>query len=164
MANSQFNSSSKGGFNIIPALLIGIVVLFVLFTVAKFVFNILYWLSPVLLIITLFIDHKVVVNYGKWILELMGKNVLLGVGLSLLTIVAFPVVSLFLFGKAILKKKVKEMTQQFEQQTQGTEEEFTEYEEVTPEDEGMVELPPPPVRQKPKQTRDSRNEYEDLFD
>ena len=163
MANRQYQSTG-GGFNIIPALLIGLVVLFVLFTVARFVFSILYYLSPVLLLITLFIDYKVVVNYGKWIMEVMGKNVLLGVGLSLLTIVAFPVVSLFLFGKAMLKKKVKEMTQQFEQHTQGTEAEYTEYEEVTPEDEGMVELPPPPVRQKPKQPRSSGNEYEDLFD
>lgn len=162
MSNRQFNAqSSGGGFNIIPALLIGIVVLFVLFTVAKFVFNILYWLSPVLLIITLFIDHKVVINYGKWILELMGKNVLLGVGLTLLTIVAFPVVSLFLFGKAMLKKKVKEMTQQFEQKTQG---EYTEYEEVKTEEAEWVELPPPPVREKPKQMRGGKNEYEDLFD
>lgn len=163
MANSQFNysSSSKGGFNIIPALLIGIVVLFVLFTVARFVFSLLYYIAPILLIITLFMDYKVVVNYGKWILDVMGRNVLLGVGLSLLTLVGFPIVSVFLFGKAMLKKKVKEMTQQFETQTQG---EYTEYEEVTPEEEGMVELPPPPVRQKPKQTRGGRNEYEDLFD
>ena len=91
----------------------------------------------------------------------MGKNVLLGVGLSLLTIVAFPVVSLFLFGKAMLKKKVKEMTQQFEQKTQG---EYTEYEEVKTEDADWVELPPPPVREKPKQMRGGKNEYEDLFE
>jgi len=165
MANRQFSAqTSGGGFNIIPALIFGVLFLFGMFYLARFVFNILYYLSPILLIITLFIDHKVVVNYGKWIMQMMGKNPLFGVGLTLITIVAFPVVSLFLFGKAMLKKKVKEMTEQFGQQTQGREEEYTEYEEVTPEDEGMIELPPPPVRQKPKQTRSSENEYEDLFD
>lgn len=163
MANRQYNAqSSGGGFNIIPALLIGIVVLFVLFKLAGIVFNLLYYVSPIILLITLFIDHKVVVGYGKWILDVMGRNVLMGVGLSLLTLVGFPIVSLFLFGKAMLKKKVKEMTQQFEDQTQG---EFVEYEEVKPEkEEGWVELPPPPKRQKTKQTRTSDNEYEDLFD
>ena len=162
MSNRQYSYQSKGGgFNIIPALLIGIVVLFVLFTVARFVFSLLYYLAPILLIITLFLDYKVVVNYGKWIWNMMGRNVLLGVGLAILTLVGFPVVSLFLFGKAMFKKKVKEMTQQFEEKTQG---EFVEYEEVAPEEEELVELPPPPVRKKTKQTRDGRNEYEDLFD
>jgi len=163
MANSQFNynSKGKGGFNIIPALIFGVIFLVALFFVARFVFNILSYLSIVFLIITLFIDYKIVVNYVKWIFEMMGKNPLVGVGLVLLTIFGHPVVSLFLFGKAMVKKKVKEMTQQFEEQTQG---EYTEYEEVTPEEEGMVELPPPPVRQKPKQTRGGRNEYEDLFE
>ncbi len=165
MANRQFSAqSSGGGFNIIPALIFGVLFLVGMFYLARFVFNILYYLSPVLLIITLFIDHKVVVNYGKWIMQMMGKNPLLGVGLTLITIVAFPVVSLFLFGKAMLKKKVKEMTAQFGQPMQEQEADFTEYEEVTPVDEPLVELPPPPVREKPKQRRGGRNEYEDLFD
>lgn len=168
MANRQFSAqTSGGGFNIIPALIFGVLFLVGMFYLARFVFNILYYLSPVLLIITLFIDHKVVVNYGKWIMQMMGKNPLLGVALTLMTIVAFPVVSLFLFGKAMLKKKVKEMTSQFGEQMQTEEAEYTdytEYEEVTPVDEPLVELPPPPIREKPKQRRSGRNEYEDLFD
>ncbi|MEM6319213.1 MAG: hypothetical protein AAF960_16190 [Bacteroidota bacterium] len=163
MTNRQFNTqASGGGFNILPALIFGILFLMGMFYLARFVFNILYYLSPVLLIITLIIDYKVVVNYGKWIMQVMGKNVLLGVGLALLTIVAFPVVSLFLFGKAMLKKKVKEMTQQFEEKTQG---EYVEYEEVSDEQEGWIELPPPPVQRKVKPTRRSNgNEYEQLFE
>jgi len=106
-------------------------------------------------------DYKIVVNYIKWIFSMMGKNPLLGVGLVLLTIVGHPIVSLFLFGKAMLKKKVKEMTQQFEEKTQG---EYTEYEEVKTEDAEWVELPPPPVKAKPKQMRGGKNEYEDLFE
>lgn len=165
MANRQFSAqTSGGGFNIIPALIFGVLFLVGMFYLARFVFNILYYLSPVLLIITLFIDHKVVVNYGKWIMQMMGRNPLFGVGLVLMTIVAFPVVSLFLFGKAMLKKKVKEMSQQFEQRTQGETVEYTEYEEVTPMDEPLIELPPPPVRERRKQSRNGRNEYEDLFD
>ena len=164
MSNRQFNAKSSGGFNIIPALIFGVIFLVALFFVARFVFNILSYLSIVFLIITLIMDYKIVVNYVKWIFSMMGKNPLFGVGLVLLTIFGHPVVSLFLFGKAMVKKKVKEMTQQFEGQTERDQGEFTEYEDLTPEDEGLVELPPPPVRQKPKQTRGGRNEYEDLFD
>ena len=163
MANRQYNAqSSGGGFNVIPAILIGIFVLVALFYIAKMAFTILMYLAPVLLIITLFIDYKVVLNYGKWVFAMMGRNPLMGVGLVLLSIVGAPVLSFFLFGKAMLKKKVKEMTQQFEEKTEG---EFVEYEEVEPEkEEGWVELPSPPKRQKTKQTRTSDNEYEDLFD
>ena len=163
MANRQYNYQSSGNsFNIIPFLLIGLVVLFVLFKVASFAFNILYYLSPILIIITLFIDYKVVVNYGKWIMNVIGKNPILGVVLALLTIVGYPIVGLFLFGKAMLKKKVKEMTQQFEERTQG---ELVEYEEVESEPQkGRIELPPPPKREKIKQRRNNDNEYEDLFD
>ena len=162
MSNRQFNyKSSSGGFNIIPALIFGVIFLVALFFVARFVFNILSYLSIVFLIITLVLDYKIVVNYVKWIFEMMGKNPLVGVALVLLTIFGHPIVSLFLFGKAMLKKKVKEMTQQFEQKTQG---EYTEYEEVKTEEAEWVELPPPPVREKTKQTRGGKNEYEDLFD
>jgi hypothetical protein len=163
MANRQYNyQSSGGGFNIIPSLIIGLLFLMGLFFLARFVFNILYYLAPVLLIITLVIDHKVVVNYGKWIWSMMGKNPLFGVGLIILTAIGFPVVSLFLFGKAMLKKKIKDVQQQFEQREQG---EFVEYEEVDSKPEkGWVELPPPPVRPKQQQRRRNDNEYEDLFE
>ncbi|MEM1122388.1 MAG: hypothetical protein AAGJ18_18220 [Bacteroidota bacterium] len=166
MTNRQFSAqTSGGGFNIIPALIFGVLFLVGLFYLARFVFNILYYLSPVLLIITLIIDHKVVINYGKWILQVMGRNPIFGVALTLMTIVAFPVVSLFLFGKAMVKKKVKEMAAQFGQPVQ--EEaytEYTEYEEVTPVDEPLIELPPPPIKEKVKRRRGNRNEYEDLFE
>lgn len=162
MSNRQFNAKSSGGFNILPVLIFGILFMVALFYVAKVALAILWYLIPVLLIATLIIDHKVILDYGKWLFSMLGKNPLLGAGLVLLSIVGAPVVSLFLFGKAMLKKKVKQMTQQFET---GKEEEFVEYEEVKPENEGWVELPAPPVRAKKKATRrSSSNEYEDLFE
>lgn len=162
MSNRQFNAQSSGGFNILPVLIFGILFMVALFYVAKVALAILWYLIPVLLIATLIIDHKVILNYGKWLFAMLGKSPLLGAGLVLLSIVGAPVVSLFLFGKAMLKKKVKEMTQQFETEKEG---EFVEYEEVKPENEGWVELPSPPVREKKKQTRrSSSNEYEDLFE
>ena len=162
MANRPYNSQSSGGFNSGTSLIIGLLFLFGLFFIARFIFNILYYVAPVFLIITLFMDYKVVLNYGKWIWSMMGKNPLLGVGLIILTIIGFPVVSLFLFGKAMLKKKLKNVQQQFEQKREG---EFVDYEEIVPEKDGWIELPPAPLPpQKQKQTRNNKNEYEDLFD
>lgn len=159
MTNRQFRyQSSNGGFNILPALLLGLVILMGLFFIARFIFNILMYLAPVLFIITLFIDYKVVLNYGKWLWTSLGQNPIFGVALILLSIVGFPIVSVFLFGKAMLKKKIKEVQQQFGQQPTET---YTEYEEVTEEAE-WIELPPPPVRQKQKRKAD--NEYDELFE
>lgn len=161
MSNRQFNAKSSGGFNIIPVLIFGIFFMVALFYVAKLALTILWYLVPVLIIATLFIDHKVIMNYGKWLFALLGKNPILGVIATLLSIAGAPVVSLFLFGKAMLKKKVKDMKKQFETETEG---EFVDYEEVKPENEGWVELPTPKVREKKKQTRrPNKNEYEDLF-
>ncbi len=157
MANRPYTTPNSGGFNSVTSLIIGLLFLVGLFFLARFVFNILYYLAPVLLIITLFIDHKVVVNYGKWVFNMLRQNPLLGIGLILLTIVGFPVVSIFLFGKAMLKKKINEVQKQYEQKTKG---EYVEYEEVVPE-EDLVELPPPPIRK--KQKREGKNEYEDMF-
>ena len=159
MANRQYGSRSSGGFNTITSLIIGLMFLAGLFFIARFVFNILYYLAPVLLIITLFLDHKVVLNYGKWIFNMLRQNPLLGLGMILLTIVGFPVVSIFLFGKAMLKKKISEVQRQYEQKVEG---EYVEYEEIVPE-EDLVELPPPPIRKKQKEKRSNGNEYEDMF-
>jgi len=45
-----------------------------IFWLVKGVFTILSWLMPVLFIATLIIDHKVVINYGKWIGGLLKNN------------------------------------------------------------------------------------------
>ena len=162
MANQQYKYQFSGnGFNLLPTLILGLLFLLGLFFIARFVFNILMYLAPVLLIITLFLDHKVVVNYGKWIGKILQENPLLGTGLILLTFFGFPVVSLFLFGKAMIKKKVKEVHQQMEQKMEGM---YTDYEEVESEEAEWVELPPPPIAKKRKSSGEGVNHYDDLFD
>jgi len=77
-----------------------------IFWIAKGIFTILSYLTPVLLIATLIIDHNIIINYGKWIGGLLKNNLPYGIGAILFTIVASPVVAVYLFGKAMLKRQV----------------------------------------------------------
>lgn len=158
-------------FNSIASILFLVLIFVGLFFVAKGVFRILSWLAPVFLILTLIIDYKVVVRYANWLVNLLKKNILMGLGAVLLTVFGFPVVSGFLFGKAIISKKIKEKLGQFEQPTQ-KKEEYVAYEEV--EDDFTMEEPldlndtprrveKPEVIIKQKKS-DSSNEYDNLFE
>jgi len=86
-----------------------IMVMVGLFYLAKGIFTILYWVAPILLLITLFINHKVVLNYGKWILnQYKNQNWPVAIGASALTVLAYPFVILFLFGKTMIMKKISD--------------------------------------------------------
>lgn len=125
----------------------------------KGIFQIMAFVAPALLIGALIVDYKVVVSYGKMLFNLLKSNILMGIGAIFLTVVAFPVVAAFLLGKALFKKKVNQIRQDMETKTQG---EFADFEEVDSEIK-RVELPPPPKRQKEK-LKETRNDYENLFD
>lgn len=139
-----------------------IAVMLIFYFVLSSLFQLLWYVGPVLLLITLFINHNVVLNYGKWILrQFQEGNWLPGLGATALTVFAFPLVSAFLFGKAMLMKKVKEafpnMNMGEESTSKSREPEFTDYEEV---EEDTLELPDLP---KDVQEKIDRNEYDDLF-
>jgi len=151
-------ASPLGGFGPIIALVLFFVMLFF---VAKGVFWLLSWVAPILLLATIVIDYKVIVDYGKFLLKLLKENPIVGIIGAILTVVGFPVVSGFLFLKAIARKSIKAKMGQFKQEK---EEEFVEFEEVVDE-EDFLELPEmqKASRSKPKGDPAS-NEYEDLFD
>ncbi|GJM32200.1 MAG: hypothetical protein DHS20C18_12010 [Saprospiraceae bacterium] len=132
--------------------------LIALFYLARIVFQILYFLAPVMLIATLIIDYKVVWSYLQWMGRLLKNNPLLGVGAIVLNVLCFPLITAFLLGKALLKRKVKQVRNEVERNKEG---EFVEFEEI-------VDEPPlilPEFEEKPRQTRRARNnDYEDLFD
>ena len=124
-----------------------------LFYLARFIFNLLYWLAPVMLIATVIIDHKVVTGYIQWLISMVKKNPVIGVGAIVLTIFGFPVVSAFLLGKALLKKKVKEARAGYETRRQG---EFVEFEELESERLDLPEIEP--------EKKSKNGEYDQLFD
>ena len=148
--NIEINSG-----NSLVGILMLVVVFVALYFIASSIFTLLSWLAPVLLIITAILDHKIILNYGKWLLKLLKDNVLMGIGAVLLTIIGFPVVSGFLFVKALLYRKVNKLNEEVKRRQQG---EFIEYEEI--DSSPKLELP---TRKKEAQ-KESRSGYEELFE
>ncbi|MBK8501451.1 MAG: hypothetical protein IPL46_04150 [Saprospiraceae bacterium] len=70
----RYNSS-----NAIVGILFMVVVLFILFWLAKSVFTILAWLAPALFVAALIIDYRSVLNYGKWLVNQLKNNTLNGI-------------------------------------------------------------------------------------
>lgn len=146
--------------NLIPGILMLIASLVVIYYVASGVYAILEYIAIALLVITAFVNHKVILDYGKMLINMTRRNPVMGIVGIGLTVFFHPLVALFLFGKAMLIRKVGKIQEKFETKTQG---EFVDYEEVEdtrPEKPQIIELPP--LKKKQKQTR--TNDYEDLFE
>ena len=155
------------GFNIKLNVIIGfafMVLIFVaLFFVAKGVFTVLSWIAPVLILLALIINYRTILNYLKFMLSLLQRNLLGGIIGILLSFFGFPILAGVLFGKSILDRKVRKLNEAYRAQKEG---EFVEYEEVKPEKESRLDLPPleknkPVVEKQPPAEKDNR--YEDLF-
>lgn len=150
---------------IVSLLMLALFIMGVYFVI-KGVFWVLYWIFPALLIATVIIDRQVIIDYGKWIINAAkNKNWPVFLGATLMTVIAFPLVAAYLFGKAMLKRKVKQVTKNFEQKTQG---EYVEYEEIPKQQPEVLELPDlTKRRERPKEPirrQNTQNDYEDLFD
>lgn len=143
-------------FNLIIGIVIFLLVLVVLYRVSIWLFQILLYLSPLLLIGALVINKSVVINYGKWLVNLVKKNPTRGIVGIVLTIVGFPVVAGFLLGKAWLYRKADAIKQHADQQKYG---EFADYEEVKDEPEIRLELP-----EVDKPRKKKRSDYDQYFE
>ncbi len=86
---------------------LGVIVLFVfLYYLFKGIFWVLSWVAPVLLVAALILNYKVVLNYVQFVLGLFRTNILMGLLLSIFTVVGFPIVAAGLFFVALTKRKV----------------------------------------------------------
>jgi len=91
------------------------------------------------------------------------RNPIMGIVAIGATVFLYPLVALFLFGKAMLLRKVGNLKKDFETRQKGEYAEFEEIEDIRPDQPikpDLIELPP--MREKQKQAR--RNDYEDLFE
>ncbi len=122
-----------------------IVFLVGMFYVARFVFRILYFLAPVMLIATLIINYRVVTGYLQWIVDLAKRNPIMGIGAGILTFFGFPIISAFLLAKAIMLKKIDEQQEKARIRREG---ELIDYEEVDEQ-----ELVPPTTQYEEKRRR-----------
>ena len=155
--SSQFpNFEQKSSWKVIVGAIIGLIALFWL---AKGVFFILNIIAPFLLIITLILNYKVVLGYGTWLLELIKRDLLLGILAAIGTVFFFPVVSAYLFGKMLLLRKVNKIKNEFNtQNTFYQNEEFTSYEEVEEIAPNILKLP------KTAEKQTNSNNYDTFFE
>ncbi len=158
--------------SIVPIIML-ILFLVALYYLAKGVFFILSWVSPLLLLAAFFINRQVVIDYVKMLFNLLKTNPLMGVVGLLLSFFLFPVVAAFLFGKALLYRKLGQFSEEIQKRKEG---QFVEYEEIQDEAE-EISLDLPELQQKPrkkikieqsrnssKKNDDNFSDYEELFD
>lgn len=100
-------SPQKTGLSLVITLLVVGLILFIGLRIAKGIFSILSWLAPILLLIALVVNYKVVVNYGKWLWRLLKNRTLYGIVASILTIILFPIVAAWLCFRAILGRRIQ---------------------------------------------------------
>lgn len=86
--------------------------LIAVFFIARGIFKILSFLAPILLIAAAIIDHTVIVNYAKGLVDLTKRNLLVGLGAILLSVIGYPVVFAYLLGRALMNKKIKNMEEE----------------------------------------------------
>jgi hypothetical protein len=144
-------------FNSITSILFMVLVFVALYWLATGIFKLLSFAAPFLLVAALIINHKVVINYGKWLWNLLKTKPLMGIGGVLLSIFGFPIIAGFLFGKALLFRKVDKMKTEFETKKYG---EFVDYEEVDEEPQIRLELP---EYEKPKPKK-NQTDYDQYFE
>ncbi len=136
-----------------------IAIMVLLFYVAKGVFWILSFVAPILFLITLVINRHVVFDYARSLMRLTKSSPFMGIAAIVLSFVAFPLVSAFLFGKALLMKKVDSLKENLKKEEEA---EFTEYEEIE-EDDPLVLDDLEPLKEKEILKESNDSEYDDLF-
>lgn len=155
---NEFNV--RNPMTLIIGIILSILVLYGLFRLASFVFNLLFYLSPIVLIATLVVDYKVVTGYVSWIVDLFKRNLPFGIVMGLVTVFAFPVVCVFLLSRALFKRQIKKATEQAEQDGTTKRGEYIQFEEI---ESRTIEIPKK-EKEPEKRTDDKGSDYEQFFD
>jgi hypothetical protein len=128
------------------ALLIGLVVVMAsIFWIAKSVFKLLSFIAPVILLAAIIVNYRVVLGYGRWLLDSLKRNPFFGIVAILFTFFAFPLVSIFLLIRALSSKGVISKERRS----------FDKYEEVDDDFMDLSDLK--------KQKTKLDNDYNDVF-
>ena len=113
------------GRNPLVSILIFVLFIVMTFYIARWIYFFLLWASPIIIILTALIDHKVFVDFGNRLWKTFQRSPLSGVLLSAAYIIAFPLVSVYLLAKAFLNRKLKNAQSGFARRK---EDEFADYE------------------------------------
>ena len=134
---------SSSNLNPLFSILILLALLIGFFFVAQYIYKFLLVISPVVILVTLILDYKVFASFGKLLMAFVKQNFIV------LSAFLFPVISLFLLGKALLKRKINK----FEEKIRQEENTFTTYEEVEE-----------PIINVAKKDQDKKYNYDKLFE
>ena len=140
--------------------IVGFVLILVLFYfLLKGLYTLLSWISPFLLIGALILDHKVVIDFGKYVLRLLKENTAIGILTVVLCILGFPFLTGMLFFRAFTSRFIKNYVKKAEEAAKPK---FSDYEEVENDTKNSDDfLILPKVIRKPETKKDS--EYDELF-
>jgi hypothetical protein len=172
---SEGNAQKPNPFKSLISLLIFAGVLVGLFFLFTGFIKLLYWVAPVLLVVTIVLDYRVVANYALGLLETFKTDVLWGILKLFLTLLGYPFVIGWLFVKALFYRRMTKIDRAFREQMTGQnaqaftqksgkgakQDDFTDYEEIQTE-----ELPNEKQKQKPIiiQKPNETNPFERFFD
>lgn len=121
MSEIRINGNFWVGILVMAALFLG------LFFLAKGLFVILSWIAPVLLIATAVLRYQVFLDFGKALYKLLKHQPIFGIAAIILSIVGLPFLSLALFGKALLDRRIIKFQRDQEKSVRG---ELVDYEEM----------------------------------
>ena len=125
----MFRMSTRGisPFGVFLAFIFLGLMLLGLFLFFGLMLRLLYVAGPVLLILAVILDYKTVMRYIAGLGSLLRQQPLQGIVASLLSVVRYPIVALFLLGRILLYRRLNKYAQQMRQQTEG---QMTDYEEL----------------------------------
>ena len=168
----NINSGGPNPFSSLKSLLLFAGALMLMFFIVSGFVKILYYVAPVLLVVTLFINYRVVANYALGLVDTFRRDVLMGSAKVLFTFFCYPFVIGWLFVKALLFNKMEKIQNEFQSQmgektNRNIGDQYADYEEVSSEigEDSKQKQEPIKIIELPKpKEKDKNNPYDNLFD
>ena len=108
MANRNDTKIFGQSINLLIGLLVLLIFFIGLFWITSAILRLLYsWIAPVILIVALIIDYKVLIEYIQMLVKLLKKNTGLGIAAIIGSVIGYPFVFSYLLAKAYYRKKQK---------------------------------------------------------
>ncbi len=158
----MLNNRNSFQFSPLMGFIMLVITLVMIYFLVKGLFFIASWVMPILAIATLFIDYKVYLDYGKFVVDLFKNNWVMGIGVGILSVALMPFLILYLFAKALLLRKFKNGRADQMWEEKKVSDEYIEFEEVQDDDIPIIELPKlkPKIKEAPKKD----NSYDEYFE
>ena len=156
---NQFRRSIKP-VNPLNAIMWIVMVIFAIsffFFIAKGIFSLLSYVAPLLFIASFILDRSVILNYGKFLINKIKTNPIIGIGATALSLLAFPLLGGYFFLRSLLNRNIKKKIGVYKER----EEAYTNYKEVEDDFLSLPELENPVSDNKNDKSTD---DYEQLFD